>query len=123
MRVYELARELGVDSKEVMAQAEELSIDVKTASSGLSPEDEELLRMAFSGDGAAATEEAEEAAPEAEAVPEPEPAATGPDTVEEVEEPSPSRSPSAADDIKIATLTAGATVAEFAEAVASLSAR
>ncbi|MCO6503095.1 MAG: translation initiation factor IF-2 [Acidimicrobiales bacterium] len=119
MRVYELARELGVDSKEVMAQAEELSIDVKTASSGLSPEDEELLRMAFSGDGAAATEEAEEAAPEAEAVPEPEPAATeAPDTVEEVEEPVAEPEPEpAADDIKIATLTAGATVAEFAEAV------
>jgi hypothetical protein len=29
MRVYELARELGVDSKEVLAQAAELGLDVE----------------------------------------------------------------------------------------------
>ena len=38
MRVYELARELGIDSKEVLAHAKELGIDVKTASSGLGDE-------------------------------------------------------------------------------------
>ncbi|HEX6946733.1 MAG TPA: translation initiation factor IF-2 [Acidimicrobiia bacterium] len=103
MRVYELARELGVDSKELMAQAQELSIDVKTASSGLSAEDEELLRLAYSGDGAAAAEtEAEE---------EPAPAVE-----EAVEEPEPNPAP-AAQEIQIASIPAGATVSEFAEAV------
>jgi translation initiation factor IF-2 len=47
MRVYELARELGIDSKEIMTQAEELSIEIKTASSGLSEEEVGLLRLAF----------------------------------------------------------------------------
>ena len=47
MRVYELARELGVDSKEVLAQAGELGLELKTASSGLDTESAELLRLAF----------------------------------------------------------------------------
>ena len=47
MRVYELARELGVDSKELLAHAGELTIDVKTASSALDDEAAELLRLAF----------------------------------------------------------------------------
>ena len=34
-RVYELARELGLESKEVLARALELGLEVKTASSGL----------------------------------------------------------------------------------------
>ncbi|MCB1245632.1 MAG: translation initiation factor IF-2 N-terminal domain-containing protein, partial [Acidimicrobiia bacterium] len=38
VRVYELARELGEESKEVLARAQELGIDVKTASSGLDEE-------------------------------------------------------------------------------------
>ena len=91
MRVYELARELGIDSKVVMSQAEELSIDLKTASSGLSEDEIQLLRLAFTVE-----EPAEEQAPE------PEPA---------LEEPAP------AAEIQIASLPAGATVGEFAEAV------
>ncbi|MFO7300460.1 MAG: translation initiation factor IF-2 [Actinomycetes bacterium] len=112
MRVYELARELGVDSKEVMAQAQELSIDVKTASSGLSPEDEELLRMAFAGEGAAtaaAPDEAPAEEPAAEAEVEEEAPAPEP-------EPEPEPAP-AAEDVEIATIPAGATVAQFAEAI------
>jgi translation initiation factor IF-2 len=34
-RVYELARDLDLESKVVLARAQELGIDVKTASSGL----------------------------------------------------------------------------------------
>src|SRR5690606_13016234 len=112
MRVYELARELGVDSKEVMAQAQELSIDVKTASSGLSPEDEELLCMAFAGEGAAtaaAPDEAPAEEPAAEAEVEEEAPAPEP-------EPEPEPAP-AAEDVEIATIPAGATVAQFAEAI------
>ena len=47
MRVYELARDLGVDSKEVLERAHELGLDVKTASSGIDAESAELLRLAF----------------------------------------------------------------------------
>ncbi len=71
-RVYELARDLGVESKEVLERAAELEIDVKTASSGLDDEAERLLRLAFedAAPPAAAPEESApvEAAPVEEAV-------------------------------------------------------
>ncbi|MBU1226463.1 MAG: translation initiation factor IF-2 N-terminal domain-containing protein, partial [Actinobacteria bacterium] len=35
MRIYELARDLGLESKGVLARALELGIEAKTASSGL----------------------------------------------------------------------------------------
>ncbi len=50
MRVYELARDLGLDSKVVLEQAQALGLDVKTASSGLDDESAELLRLAIAGD-------------------------------------------------------------------------
>ena len=46
-RVYELARELGRESKEVLARAQELGIEAKTASSGLDEEAVELLRLSY----------------------------------------------------------------------------
>jgi translation initiation factor IF-2 len=42
MRVYELARELGLESKDVLERAQELGIEVKTASSGLDDDSEAL---------------------------------------------------------------------------------
>lgn len=120
MRVYELARELGVDSKEVLAQAEELGLELKTASSGLDDETTALLRLAFAPEETAPAEtevaetevaETEPASevpteePADEPVGDPEPA----DDVEVVEE--------AAGDIEIVTITEGANVAEFAEAI------
>ncbi len=100
MRVHELAKELGVASKEVLAQAAELGIEVKTASSGLSDDAVELLRLAFAPD--------EEPAPEVEEV----------EVAEEAEAPTEIEvEPEAATEINIANLVEGATVAEFAEAV------
>jgi translation initiation factor IF-2 len=87
-RVYELARELGMDSKVVLARAQELEIEVKTASSGL--EDDAVARVKLSFEGATQdtgqateaktpeapeAEPAQEAAVEVQADPEPEPAA------------------------------------------------
>jgi len=92
MRVYELARELSIDSKEIMARAGELAIDLKTASSGLSDEEVQLLRLAFTPD--------EE--------PEPEPVI--------LEAPPHVPEPVAAE-VQIASIPAGASVAEFAESV------
>ena len=54
MRVYELARDLGMDSKELLQQALDLGIEVKTASSGLDDESAELLRLAVAGEEPAA---------------------------------------------------------------------
>ncbi len=46
-RVYELARELGLESKEVLERAQELGIEIKTASSSLSEDDIALVRLSY----------------------------------------------------------------------------
>ncbi len=127
MRVYELARELGVDSKEVLAQAEELGLELKTASSGLDEEGAGLLRLAFSPEDEHGGEEVaqEPSAPETDELAEADLA------VEEVETPRAEQpvepegeaavaapTPVASsDEVDIATITEGASVAEFAEAI------
>jgi len=65
MRVYELARELGLESKDVLARAVELGVEVKTASSGLDDDSAALVRLSYEEETAA--EEAEEDAAEAAA--------------------------------------------------------
>ena len=47
VRVYELARELELESKDVLERAQELGIEVKTASSGLDEDAVALVKMAF----------------------------------------------------------------------------
>lgn len=134
MRVYELARELGIESKEVLAQAEELGIDVKTASSGLDDESTELLRLAFSPEEEAATPPAESSQEPVEATEvvtaeEPVEAEAEPETATAVAEPAPDEVAAPAGepeeveagtadvDVRIATITTGASVADFAEAL------
>lgn len=104
MRVYELARELGLDSKDLLQQAQDLGIEVKTASSGLDEEATELLKLAVAGD---------EAEPVEAEVPEP-----APEPVQEVA--TPSASPPSVEkpaDVEIVSIPPGATVAQFAEAI------
>ena len=122
MRVYELARDLGVDSKEVLAHAQELGIEVKTASSGLNDEAAELLRLAF----APASEAAVEAEPviEAEKSTEETPAEeVDEETVDETVEVIDSEDVDSEDgapggaEVQIASITEGATVEAFAEAL------
>src|SRR4030065_101091 len=75
MRAYELARELGVESKEVLARAAELGITISSASSGLDEETVAFIRLAFEESataGKAAAETAPEAAPAAAPPPPPE---------------------------------------------------
>jgi translation initiation factor IF-2 len=129
MRVYELARELGVDSKEVLAQAEELGLELKTASSGLDDEGADLLRLAFSPEEESSADETQsedaEAAPaeqveqldqpEIEATAEPE-AEEETDTSAGVAETAPPADTTTTD-IDIATITRGASVGAFAEAI------
>ncbi len=105
MRVYELARELDLESKEVLARAQELGLEVTTASSGLDEESAELLRLSYA-------EAAPEAAPPAEAPPAPEIAEEAPPEKEEeaaVEEAEP--------EPRTVEVPAGITVAEFADAI------
>jgi translation initiation factor IF-2 len=67
MRVYELARDLGLESKDVLERAIELGIEVKTASSGLDDDAEALVRLSYEEAAApAAAEPAPAAAPEGE---------------------------------------------------------
>jgi translation initiation factor IF-2 len=125
VRVYEIARELGLESKVVLEQAQALGLDVKTASSGVDDEGAELVRMAFASDEAPA-----DSAPEPEAAPEPaateEPAvAEEPDVAPEVEPPIEDSVDAAEADAAepvaevedITSITAGASVADFAEAI------
>jgi len=46
-RIHQLAKELEVASADILHNAQELGIEVKTASSGLTPEEEELVKISF----------------------------------------------------------------------------
>ncbi|OFW67287.1 MAG: translation initiation factor IF-2 [Actinobacteria bacterium RBG_16_68_21] len=69
MRVYELARDLGRESKEVLSRVHELGIDAKTASSGLSDEDAALVRLSYDEESAPAVPVGERPAAEVAATP------------------------------------------------------
>ena len=64
IRVYELARDLGRESKDVLERAQELGLEVKTASSGLDEEAVALVRVSY--DDATGTVSAEEPTPVAD---------------------------------------------------------
>jgi translation initiation factor IF-2 len=95
VRIYELARELGLESKDVLDQAHTLGIEAKTASSSLESTEADLIRLGVGETRAPAVVEVE---------PQPEP----------VPEPAPIREPR---DIRVVALKEGATVAEVAEAL------
>jgi len=54
MRAYELARELGVESKEILARAADLGIEIASASSGLDDDTAALIRLSLEEEAAAA---------------------------------------------------------------------
>ena len=128
-RVYEIARELGLESKDVLERALELGLEVKTASSGLDEEGEQLVVASFRPEPEPepklepAPQPEPEPEPVAEAEPEPQPA---PEPEPELAsapqpEPEPERKPAPVEaapveepEEKIIAVTAGITVAEFA---------
>lgn len=124
-RIYEIARRLGRTSQEVLQRAQELGLEVKTASSGLTEEDAQIVALSFQETaaptaGAATTAAAKgaEAAPQAgeEAAETPSaPAHTqaAPPEPEEPEAPAPAGSGEAAP----ISIPAGVTVEGFAEAI------
>ena len=94
VRVYELARELGEESKDVLARAHELGLEVKTASSGLDEDSAALVRLSYDDTEKATVEpevaEVTQAEPELASEPESERAAP--------EEPVPAEDMSSDDD-------------------------
>jgi translation initiation factor IF-2 len=114
-RVYELARELGRESKDVLARAQELGIEVKTASSGLDEDAAALVTLSF--DEEATPVEAEDAPqpePEVAVQPEPEPEPESEVVVEAAPEPETEAAP--ADD-RVLIVEAGITSQDFARMV------
>ena len=71
VRIYQIARELGLSSQDVIQQAIEIGLAVKAASSSISSEEAELVRFALVGEvpPAPAPEPQPEPAPEAEPAP------------------------------------------------------
>ncbi|MEA2002458.1 MAG: translation initiation factor IF-2 [Actinomycetota bacterium] len=131
-RVYELARELGFESKDVLERARELGLGVKTASSGLDEEGQALVLASYKDAGAAvgakaAPEPALEPEPAPKPAPEPEPTPQPEATPELAPEPEPPPEPKAqpepavietedklATDERVIAVDAGITVADFA---------
>jgi translation initiation factor IF-2 len=105
VRVYELARDLAVDSKVLLQQAQDLGIEVKTASSGLDDESAELLRLAVAGDEPEVVETTEPEPGTADTIAESEPEAE--QVVETEPEP----------ELDIVSVPHGASVTVFAEAL------
>ncbi len=116
MRVYELARELGIESKELLARATDLDITVKTASSGLDDEAVQLLKLAYQEEQAAPEPEPEPA-PEPEPVPAPQPEPE-PEPAPEPERESVPEPPAPPEDDKILMVQEGISVGDFATLVA-----
>jgi translation initiation factor IF-2 len=111
-RIYELARTLDLESKDVLARAQELGLEVKTASSGLDEDEAELLRLSYQ-DQEAATEEPE-GGEVVEAVDETEPAEDEADEQEaDEEDPGPDR-PLSEGGLELLEVPYGVTVAELA---------
>jgi translation initiation factor IF-2 len=119
VRIYELARELGVESREVLEQATELGLEVKTASSGLEESDADLVRLAFSEEEPEEEAPAEEPESETEPDEESEPGEPDeePDTVSEGDVSAEVETEVETEDVQIVTIRPGLTVAEFAEAI------
>lgn len=127
MRIYELARDLGLESKDVLAQAVELGLEVKTVSSGIDDESAELLRLALSPSDTGSSETTQtDAGPEPEATAveatEPEPAAAreaeaASKPAEAAESESAPEAAQPEEDVDITTFEKGGSVGDFADAV------
>ncbi len=120
-RVYELARDLGLESKDVLERAQELGVEVKTASSGLDEDSVALVRLSYTEDASPEVEEeaasdqlpaaSSEAEVEVEAGSEAEEEAAGSESEEEEEE------EAAPGDDKVLLVEVGLTTHELARMI------
>ena len=115
-RIYELARDLDLESKDVLTRAQELGLEVKTASSGLDEDEAGLVRLSFQDESAGETPAADEGAEApAEEVEEPEVEADdAADTDEAPTEEGAERDFSATGDLEPLDVPYGVTVADLA---------
>ncbi len=114
VRIYQIARELGLSSQDVIQQAMEIGLAVKAASSSISSEEAELVRFALVGE----VPPAPAPAPQPEPVPEAEPTPVEPE--EEIpaseEEAEHTPEPDVVPDV-VVEVSDRASVAEYAEAL------
>lgn len=103
VRIHEIAKELGIKSKDVVDRAKDLALDVKTASSAVSPEEaEQLVNFIMTGDAGSLAP----SAPAAEA-PVEKPAPHKQARVEKVEKVEKQPEPAVAEPVKKEEPTAG----------------
>jgi translation initiation factor IF-2 len=128
MRVYEVAKELGIESKEAVRLLNEIGVEVKSHANAISDEDAQKLRNHMAGD---AEPEAPAAAPEeapAEAVaeePQPEPAeaeapeaeAVEAEAAEESDAAAEEEAPAPAEATRVVEISMPITVGGLAEAI------
>ncbi|MGQ0847683.1 MAG: translation initiation factor IF-2 [Actinomycetota bacterium] len=106
VRIYELARELGLESKDLLEQVHGLGFEAKTASSSLEAPDADLVRLAVAEAKAPATSVADGSVP-----------AETPSEEDRSEIIRPEEEQKAEDrEIRLVNVPAGASVAEVAEA-------
>jgi translation initiation factor IF-2 len=116
-RIYELARELGEESKVVLARAVEMGLDVKTASSSVDEVSARRILKSFGSAQGTSTEPEPEPEPESGPVAEPEPEPeSASEPVPEPEPPSASTAEAPAVSHRVIEIEPGITVAGFAEA-------
>ncbi|MDE0187572.1 MAG: translation initiation factor IF-2 N-terminal domain-containing protein, partial [bacterium] len=111
VRIYQIARELGLSSQDVIRQAKEIGLVVRAASSTILTEEAELVRFALVGEP--------ETAPEPAPIPEPEPVEEAPAPPVSVEDPPvPEEAPlPPVEELSVVEVKDTASVAEYAEAL------
>ncbi len=116
VRIYQIARDLGLTTQEVLHQATAIGLVVKAASSTISREEAELVRFALVG------EEEQEAPPAPPPEPRPEPSPPPPEP-EPADEPQPEEAEeeSSPDEdeggVRVAEVLSSSLVLEYAEAI------
>jgi translation initiation factor IF-2 len=112
---------LDLESKEVLARAQELGIEVKTASSGLDEDAVALVRLSYEEEATepqAADTTTEEAPPEPEPTPEPSSEVEAPAPVEsEAVEDTPEPEPQAEEEEQVVIVNEGITAHEFGRVI------
>ena len=94
VRIYEIARELDLESKVLLERAQNMGYEVKTASSSLEESDAEALKAAMAGgDAPVATDAAPEPEPQPDPEPQPEPEPEAAPETELETEPEPATEP------------------------------
>ena len=118
-RVYELARDLGLESKDVLERAQELGVEVKTASSGLDEDSVALVRMSYEEAASDQASDADDQLPAASPEPEAVAAASIEAEPEVVEEPEADAAVAGdeAPEEKVLLVEAGLTTHEFARMI------